>query len=120
MASSEFWKNDFQARLKSILQDKRKFPGDTYTCEETVIDISIERASRRGLADRCKPCEIDWELLDSHLESLGTLFRQGRKITFGMEFIYEEVTSDSMTTGKKNKKNASEVQKAKRAADAGL
>jgi hypothetical protein len=38
------------------------------------------------------------------------LFRKGRKITFSIEFIYKEVSSESTTAkGKKKKKSATEV-----------
>jgi hypothetical protein len=42
LAPSDFWKVNFQARLENLLQDENKFPGDIYTCEETIIEISIE------------------------------------------------------------------------------
>jgi hypothetical protein len=49
------------------------------------------------------------------------LFSKGRKITFSIEFVYKEVTSDStMAKSKKKKKSATEAQKLQRAADAGL
>jgi hypothetical protein len=49
------------------------------------------------------------------------LFSKGRKITFRIEFVYKEVTSDSITAkGKKKKKSTIEAQKIQRAADAGL
>jgi hypothetical protein len=49
------------------------------------------------------------------------LFSKGRKITFSIEFVYKEVTSDSTTAkGKKKKKSATEAQKIQRAADASL
>ena len=55
------------------------------------------------------------------MESLSALFSKRRKITFSMEFIFKEVTSDSaMTKGKKKKQSATEAQKLQRAADAGL
>jgi hypothetical protein len=44
LAPSDFWKVNFQARLKSYLKDEDKFPGDSYTCEETIIEISIKRS----------------------------------------------------------------------------
>jgi hypothetical protein len=51
-------------------------------------------------------------MVDEHLESLGDLFSKGRKITFSIEFVYKEVTSDSITArGKKKKKSAMEAQK---------
>ena len=37
LAPSDFWKVDFEARLESLLADEDKFPGDDYTCEETII-----------------------------------------------------------------------------------
>jgi hypothetical protein len=36
LAPSDFWNVNFQARLESLLQDEDKFPGDIYTCEETI------------------------------------------------------------------------------------
>jgi len=40
------------------------------------------------------------------------LFSKGRKITFSMEFVYKEVTCDSIIVkGKKKKKSAIEAQK---------
>jgi hypothetical protein len=54
--------------------------------------------------------EINWQILDKHLEGLGDLFSKGRKITFSIEFVYKEVTSDLITAkGKKKKKNATEA-----------
>jgi hypothetical protein len=51
-------------------------------------------------------------MVDKHLEGLGDLFRKGRQITFSIEFVYKEDSSDSrMTKGKKKKKSATEVQK---------
>jgi hypothetical protein len=60
-------------------------------------------------------------MIDEYLEGLSDLFRKGRQITFSMEFVYKEGSSDSiMAKGKKKKKSATEVQKLQRAADAGL
>ena len=121
LAPSDFWKINLQARLESLLQDEDKLPGDTYTCEETIIEISIERSRQRGLTKRYKKLEIDWQILDEHLEGLGDLFSKGRKITFSIEFVYREVTGHSTTAkGKKKKKSATEAQKLQRASDAGL
>ena len=66
--------------------------------------------------------EIDWKIIDEHLEGLGNLFSKGRKITFSIEFVYKEVTGDSTTAKgkKKKKKSAMEAQKLQRAADASL
>ena len=70
---------------------------------------------------RYKKLEIDWQLVNEHLEGLADLFRKGRKITFSMEYVYKEVTCDSITAkGKKKKKSATEAQRLQRAADAGL
>ena len=65
--------------------------------------------------------QINWHILDEHLEGLSDLFSKRRKITFSIEFVYKEVTGDSTTVkGKKKKKNATEAQKLQRTADAGL
>ncbi|KAK4148502.1 hypothetical protein C8A00DRAFT_47649 [Chaetomidium leptoderma] len=121
LAPSDFWRANFQARLEALLKDEQKFPGDKYACEETIIDISIERSRQRGLKKRFKDLEIDWNIVDSHMESLSGLFSKRKKITFSMEFIFKEVISDSaMTKGKKKKQSATEAQKLQRAADAGL
>jgi hypothetical protein len=120
LAPSDFWKVNFQARLESLLHDEDKFPGDIYTCEETIIEISIERSRQRGLTKRYKKLEIDWQIVDEHLEGLGDLFSKGRKITFSIEFVYKEITGDSTAKGKKKKKSATQAQKIQRAADAGL
>ena len=121
LAPSDFRKINFQARLESLLRDEDKFPGDIYTCEETIIEISIERSRQRGLTKRYKKLEINWQIVDEHLEGLGDLFSKGRKITFSIEFIFKEVTGDSTTAkGKEKKKSATEAQKLQRAADAGL
>ncbi|KAN0122967.1 hypothetical protein V8E51_001293 [Hyaloscypha variabilis] len=77
LAPSNFWKD--------------KFLGDSYTCEETIIEISIEQS------------------LGKHLEGLGNLFSKGRKITFSIEFAT-----------RKKKKSATEAQILQRAADASL
>ncbi|KAH6623189.1 hypothetical protein F5144DRAFT_623218 [Chaetomium tenue] len=96
------------------------FLGDTYACEETIVDISIERSRQRGLKKRFKDLEIDWKMVDNHMESLSALFSKRRKITFSIEFVFKEVTSGSaMTKGKKNKQSATEAQKLQRATDAG-
>jgi hypothetical protein len=53
--------------------------------------------------------------------SLDDLFSKGRKIIFTMEFVYKEVTCNSITAkGKRKKKSATEAQRLQRAADAGL
>jgi len=54
LALSDFWKVKFQARLESLLKDEDKFPRDIYTCEETIIEISIERSRQRGLTKQYK------------------------------------------------------------------
>ena len=60
-------------------------------------------------------------MVNEHLEGLSDLFRKGRQITFSIEFVYKESSSDSRTAkGKEKKKSATEVQKLQRAADAGL
>ncbi|KAK3897805.1 hypothetical protein C8A05DRAFT_47693 [Staphylotrichum tortipilum] len=119
LAPSDFWQVNFQARLEALLKDEQKFPGDKYTCEETIVDISIERSRQRGLKKRFKDMEIDWKMVDSHMESLGGLFSKRRKITFSMEFVFKGVSSDSaMAKGKKKKQSATEAQKLQRAADA--
>lgn len=121
LAPSDFWTINFQARLEGLLKDEDKFPGDSYTCEETIIEMSVERSRQRGLSARCKNLEIDWQLIDDHLEGLGDLFSKGRKITLSIEFVYKEVPRDSTTAkGKKKNKSATETQKLQRAADAGL
>jgi hypothetical protein len=56
---------------------------------------------------RYKKLEINWQIVDKHLEGLGDLFSKGRKITFSIEFVYKEVTGDStMAKGKKKKKKS--------------
>ncbi|KAH9203533.1 hypothetical protein DL95DRAFT_472293 [Leptodontidium sp. 2 PMI_412] len=94
--------------------DEDKFPEDKYTCEETIIELSVERSRRRGLTKRCKKLEIDWQQVDEHLEGLSDLFSMGRKITLSIEFVYKEVACDSTTAKgktKKNKKSATEAQR---------
>lgn len=121
LAPSDFWKVDFQARLESLLQDEDKFPGGTYTCEETIIEISVNRSRQRGLSKRYKKLDINWQMVDKHLEGLCDLFSKRRKITFSIEFVYKEVTGNSTTAkGKMKKKSATEAQKLQRTADAGL
>ncbi|KFZ25414.1 hypothetical protein V502_00118 [Pseudogymnoascus sp. VKM F-4520 (FW-2644)] len=94
------------------MKDEGKFRGDNYTCDETIIEISIERSRQRSLTKRYKKLAINWQEVDNHLEGLSDLFSKGRKITFSMEFVYKEVTCDSTTAkGKKKKKSATEAQK---------
>jgi hypothetical protein len=59
LAPSDFWKVNFQARLETLLEDEDKFPGKSYTCEETIIEISIERSRQHSLTKRYKKLEID-------------------------------------------------------------
>jgi hypothetical protein len=73
LAPSDYWEVRFRKQLDNLLQDKRKFPGDRYICEESSITISIERTRGRGLTKRFKGPTIDWNIVDSHLEGLGTL-----------------------------------------------
>ncbi|PVH69355.1 hypothetical protein DL98DRAFT_578389 [Cadophora sp. DSE1049] len=56
------------ARLSDYLKDEDKFPEDKYTCEETIIEVSVERSRRRRLTKRCKTLEIDWQQVDEHLK----------------------------------------------------
>ncbi|KAF6783012.1 hypothetical protein CSOJ01_15944 [Colletotrichum sojae] len=122
LAPSDFWKTDFEPRLAILLKDEDKLPGDSYTCEEAIVEISVERSRQRGLKKRFKGLEIDWNALDSHVEGLGDLFGKGRKIIFGVELIYKEATGNVVATAKSKKKgqSATEAQKLQRAADAGL
>lgn len=87
LAPSDFWKDTFEARLKSLREDNGKFPRDNYTCEETIIEISIERTRQRGFKTPFKKLQIDWQMVDEHLEGLSGLFSQGRMITLSMEFV---------------------------------
>ncbi|KFX85965.1 hypothetical protein V490_09296 [Pseudogymnoascus sp. VKM F-3557] len=124
LAPSDFCKVKFQARLESLIQEMKddgKLQGDSYTCDETIIEISIERNPQRRLTKQYKKLAIDWQEVDNHIEGLSDLFSKGRKITFSMELVYKEVTCDSTTAkGKKKKKSSTEAQKLQRAADAGL
>lgn len=36
----------------NYLKDEGKFPEDKYTCEETIIEVSVEKSRRRGLTKR--------------------------------------------------------------------
>ncbi|PVH68670.1 hypothetical protein DL98DRAFT_564632 [Cadophora sp. DSE1049] len=110
-----------QILISSWPQDEDKFPEDNYTCEETIIEISVEKSRRRDLTKRCQKLEIDWQQVDEHLEGLSDLFSMGRKIILSMEFVYKEVACDSATAkGKKKNKSATEAQRLQRAAEAGL
>ena len=67
--------------------------------------------------------DVEWLQIDSHLEGLAILFSQGKKITVSVDFICKEVASDTASTaakGKNKRKSASENQRARRAAEAGL
>ncbi|KAK1973983.1 hypothetical protein LZ30DRAFT_765014 [Colletotrichum cereale] len=104
-----------------MIFDENKFPRDKYTCEETIVDISIERSRQRGLKKRFTGLEIDWDMLVSLMEGLGALFSKKRNITFGIELVFKEVTCDpTATKGRKKGQSATEAQKLQRADDAGL
>lgn len=121
LAPGDFWETDFKPRLESLLEDKEKFPGDNYTCEETTVVISVERSRQRGLTKRFPKLKINWNMVDNHLQGLADLFSKGRKITLRMDFIYKEVAAESgAAKGSKKKKSATDAQKAQRAAEAGL
>ncbi|KAK1569652.1 uncharacterized protein LY79DRAFT_528327, partial [Colletotrichum navitas] len=49
----------FKLQLETLLKDRSKFPGDKYTCKETIINISIKQSHQRGLKKRFKGVEID-------------------------------------------------------------
>ena len=53
LALSDFQKVKFHSRLDNYLKDEDKFPEDKYTCEENIIEISLEKSRRRGLTKRC-------------------------------------------------------------------
>ncbi len=121
LAPGDFWETDFRPRLETLLDDKEKFPGAKYTCEETNVVISVERNRQRGLTKRFHKLDIDWNIVDSHLESLADLFSTGKKITLRMDFIYKAVKVESTEAqGSRKKKSATDAQKAQRAAEAGL
>ncbi|KAL0933509.1 uncharacterized protein CTRU02_212472 [Colletotrichum truncatum] len=118
---NDFWKVNFEPRLTTLLEDKDKFPADKHTCEETIVDISIERSRQRGLKKLFKGLEIDWDTVNSHLEGLSDLFSKRRKITLRVELIFKEAIGDSAAVKSKKKgQSATEAQKLQRAADAGL
>lgn len=125
LAPSDYWEVKFRKQLDSLLQDKRKFPSESYMCEETSIAISIERTRGRGLTKRFKGQTIDWNIVDSHLEGLGALFRVGKtmdkRITLFIELVYKEDTKAPAPTKKqKKKKSQSDAQRAQMEAEAGL
>lgn len=100
LAPSDFRTANFQARLEALLLDKDSFPGD----KETTIDISVERSRHRGLKKRFKDLEIDWEMVDNHVEGLSALFSKRGKITISTEFIYNEAAGEPVAKGQKKKK----------------
>ena len=59
LAPSDFWKVKFHPRLDNYLKDEDKFPGDKYTYEETIIEVSVKRSRRRSLTKRYKKLEVD-------------------------------------------------------------
>ncbi|KAF6789331.1 hypothetical protein CMUS01_16343 [Colletotrichum musicola] len=123
LAPSDFWKTDFEPRIAILPKDEDKLPADSYTCEEAIVEIFVERSRQRGLKKRIKGLEIDWNVLDSHVEGLGDLFGgKGRKIKFGVELIYKEATGNVVATAKSKKKgqSATEARKLQRTADTGL
>ncbi|KAI3326616.1 hypothetical protein HD806DRAFT_532248 [Xylariaceae sp. AK1471] len=112
-----FFGDDFEDQKT----DKDKFPGRDYICETTNVNVSIERTRLRGFAECFDKLNIDWGMLDSHIEGLGDLFSAGKKITFSVEFVYkEESDSPTPTSRSKRKKSATEAQRIQRAAEAGL
>lgn len=52
LAPSDFRKVKFHFQLDNYLKDDDKFLGDSYTCEETIIEMSVERNHRRSLTKR--------------------------------------------------------------------
>ncbi|KAH8800857.1 hypothetical protein F5884DRAFT_540987 [Xylogone sp. PMI_703] len=88
----------------SLLKNKSKFSRDVYTCEETIIEISIERNHQHSLMKQYKKLDINWQLIDDHLEDFNDLFNKRRKITLNMEFVYKKITRDSITAKNKKKK----------------
>lgn len=121
LAPSDHREIELETRLEDLLQDKDKFPGDAYMCDETIIEISIERSRQRGLSKRYKKQDVDWDVLDEHIEGLGDLFKRGRKVNLSMELVYKEVLTAATTVkGKAKGKSASETQKLQRLAEAGL
>lgn len=79
LAPSDFWNVNFQARLEALLKDGDKFPGDTYTCEETTIDISVERSRQRGLKKRFKDLDVDWKMWTATWKALVPCLARGRR-----------------------------------------
>jgi hypothetical protein len=69
---SRLWEVNFQARIETLLKEN-EFPGNIYSYEETIIETSLKRSRQYGLTKRCKPHNIDWDMLDSHLERLNNL-----------------------------------------------
>jgi hypothetical protein len=57
---SDFWKVIFQTQLESLLKDKDKFPGESYTYKETIIKISIECSYQYSLTKQYKKLDVDW------------------------------------------------------------
>ncbi|KAL0929587.1 uncharacterized protein CTRU02_215486 [Colletotrichum truncatum] len=121
LAPSDLWSDSLEAQVRAILNDDKTFPGDLYVCEKTIINISISSSRQRGLKKSFKGLDIDWKLVDSHMEGLSDLLIKRKKITLSIEFIYREVTSESTTVKGKNKaRSATAKQKLQRDAEAGL
>ncbi|KZL85288.1 hypothetical protein CI238_12106 [Colletotrichum incanum] len=62
LAPSDFWTIDFKPQLATLLKDENKFPGDAYTCEETIIDISIKRSRSMKEGEKEEEVDIDIEI----------------------------------------------------------
>lgn len=126
LAPSDYLTAKFKKYLEDTLKDREKFPGETYKCEKKDITISIERTRGRGLSVSFGSQDVNWQMVDSHLEGLGTIFNKGEKmtkrITLLMEFVYKEIVSDpAAAKGQKRKrKNDNEATKAEIAKDASL
>ncbi|EJP61466.1 uncharacterized protein BBA_09602 [Beauveria bassiana ARSEF 2860] len=105
LAPSDFWKEIFQAQLDNTIASDERLPGREYTCDETIVTISIENTRGRGLKDKVSGHNIKWDVIDQHLESLAILFRQ---------------SATSAKSGKKKRKTQSEVQRERMAAESGL
>ncbi|KAF1729921.1 hypothetical protein CRV24_010465 [Beauveria bassiana] len=123
LAPSDYWKETFQAQLESTIANNERLPGREYACDETIVVISVENTRGRGLKDKVSGHNIRWNVVDQHIERLSWLFLAGKKITVSLEFIYQEVISDSAAparSGKKKRKTQSEVQRERMKAESGL
>ncbi|KAK4451205.1 hypothetical protein QBC34DRAFT_447788 [Podospora aff. communis PSN243] len=91
LAPGAFWDGTLKPKLLQLLSKKTP-RNKCYEPDETNVIVSVTDRSQRDLTKRFDELDIDWEVVEGQLMAWSHLFRNGKKLTIDISFIYKETT----------------------------